>query len=56
MPMISPFMIPPHFGYLTPLPPPPIPQDLTNFTDEELRAMEGLQRDHIVQRLKVRFR
>eukprot|EP00099_Drosophila_melanogaster_P010381 NP_001263152.1 septin interacting protein 3, isoform B [Drosophila melanogaster] len=53
MPMISPFMIPPHFGYLTPLPPPPIPQDLTNFTDEELRAMEGLQRDHIVQRLKL---
>uniref|UniRef100_B3P502 RING-type E3 ubiquitin transferase n=1 Tax=Drosophila erecta TaxID=7220 RepID=B3P502_DROER len=53
MPMLSPFMMPPHFGYLTPLPPPPIPQDLTNFTDEELRAMEGHQRDHIVQRLKL---
>ncbi|XP_033162076.1 E3 ubiquitin-protein ligase HRD1 [Drosophila mauritiana] len=53
MPMLSPFMIPPHFGYLPPLPPPLIPQDLTNFTDEELRAMEGHQRDHIVQRLKL---
>ncbi|XP_039490776.1 E3 ubiquitin-protein ligase HRD1 [Drosophila santomea] len=53
MPMLSPFMMPPHFGYLTPLPPPPMPQDLTNFTDEELRAMEGHQRDHIVQRLKL---
>ncbi|XP_043651803.1 E3 ubiquitin-protein ligase HRD1 [Drosophila teissieri] len=53
MPMLSPFMMPPHFGYLTPLPPPPMPQDLTNFTDEELQAMEGHQRDHIVQRLKL---
>ncbi|XP_017073368.1 E3 ubiquitin-protein ligase HRD1 isoform X2 [Drosophila eugracilis] len=51
MPMLSPFMMPPQFGYFSPLP--PIPHDLTKFTDEELRAMEGHQREHIEQRLKL---
>ncbi|XP_016949054.1 E3 ubiquitin-protein ligase HRD1 [Drosophila biarmipes] len=53
MPMLSPFMMPPQFGYFSPLPPPPVPLDLTKFTDEELRAMEGHQREHIEQRLKL---
>nr|XP_044248581.1 E3 ubiquitin-protein ligase HRD1 [Drosophila takahashii] len=53
MPMLSPFMMPPQFGCFSPLPPPPIPLDLTKFTDEELRAMEGHQREQIEQRLKL---
>ncbi|XP_001358751.3 E3 ubiquitin-protein ligase HRD1 [Drosophila pseudoobscura] len=55
MPMLSPFMMPPHFAYFTPppLPPPPMPQDLSRFSDDELRAMEGDQRKHIEQRLKL---
>lgn len=56
MPMMSPFMMPPTaFAYFTPpfLPPPPMPLDLAKFTDEELRAMEGHQRENIEQRLKV---
>ncbi|XP_017122745.1 E3 ubiquitin-protein ligase HRD1 [Drosophila elegans] len=51
MPMLSPFMMPPQFGYFSP--PPTIPLDLTKFTDEELRAMEGHQREHIEQRLRL---
>ncbi|XP_017057257.1 E3 ubiquitin-protein ligase HRD1 [Drosophila ficusphila] len=53
MPLLSPFMMPPQFGLFSPLPPPPIPLDLTKFTDEELRAMEGHQREQIEQRLKL---
>ncbi|KAH8382271.1 hypothetical protein KR009_002592 [Drosophila setifemur] len=55
MPMLSPFMMPPHFAYFTPPPlqPPPMPLDLTKFTDEELLAMEGNQREHVEQRLKL---
>ncbi|XP_034664546.1 E3 ubiquitin-protein ligase HRD1 isoform X2 [Drosophila subobscura] len=55
MPMLSPFMMPPQFAYFTPppLPPPPMPQDLSTLSDDELRAMEGDQRKHIEQRLKL---
>ncbi|KAH8332875.1 hypothetical protein KR074_012350 [Drosophila pseudoananassae] len=56
MPMMSPFMMPPTaFAYFTPpfVPPPPMPLDLTKFTDDELRAMEGHQRENIEQRLKL---
>ncbi|KAH8232397.1 hypothetical protein KR032_005656 [Drosophila birchii] len=55
MPMMPPFMMPPQLVYFTPppLPPPPMPQDLTKFTVEELRAMEGHQREQIEQRLKL---
>ncbi|EDW84387.2 uncharacterized protein Dwil_GK13173 [Drosophila willistoni] len=54
MPMLSAFMMPPQFQYFTPpVPPPPVPLDLSKFTDEELRALEGQQRQHIEQRLKL---
>ncbi|KAH8284101.1 hypothetical protein KR054_010385 [Drosophila jambulina] len=55
MPMMPPFMMPPQLVYFTPppMPPPPMPQDLTKFTIEELRAMEGHQREQIEQRLKL---
>ncbi|KAH8276209.1 hypothetical protein KR026_004604 [Drosophila bipectinata] len=56
MPMMSPFMMPPTaFAYFTPpfVPPPPMPLDLAKFTDEELRALEGQQRENIEQRLKL---
>lgn len=54
-PMLSPFMMQPPFAYFTPPigPPPPMPLDLTKFSDEELLAMEGTQRKHIEERLKV---
>ncbi|KAH8306343.1 hypothetical protein KR018_008400 [Drosophila ironensis] len=55
MPLLPPFMMPPHFAYFTPplLPPPPMPLDLGRLTDEELRAMEGNQRQHVEQRIKL---
>lgn len=48
-------MMQPPFAYFTPPigPPPPMPLDLTKFSDEELLAMEGTQRKHIEERLKV---
>ncbi|KAM8706326.1 hypothetical protein ACLKA7_010580 [Drosophila subpalustris] len=54
-PMLPPFMMQPPFAYFTPPigPPPPMPLDLTRFSDEELLAMEGTQRKHIEERLKM---
>lgn len=44
-----PFMAPPTYS----IPPPPIPSNLEQLTDDELRAMEGTQRRHIIERLKL---
>lgn len=44
-----PFMTPPAYS----IPPPPIPANLEQLTDDELRAMEGNQRRHIIERLKL---
>lgn len=54
--MPTPFMMPPPFPFIAPyaVPPPPMPPDLTNFTDEELNALEGNERKNIEERLKVR--
>lgn len=46
-----PFMAPP--TYVGAIPPPPIPANLEQLSDEELRAMEGNQRRHIIERLKL---
>ncbi|XP_062122694.1 LOW QUALITY PROTEIN: E3 ubiquitin-protein ligase HRD1 [Drosophila sulfurigaster albostrigata] len=53
--MLPPFMSQPPFAYFTPPigPPPPMPSDLTRFSDAELLAMEGTQRKHIEERLKM---
>lgn len=53
--MISPFMMQPPFGYFAPpiVPPPPMPQDLNTFNEDELRAMEGNLRTHVEERIKV---
>lgn len=42
-PMLSPFM----------LPPPPMPPALDTLTDEELRNLEGVERQHVEERIKV---
>ncbi|ALC45444.1 sip3 [Drosophila busckii] len=54
-PMLSPFMMQPPFPYFSPpsVPPPPMPLDIDRFSDEELLAMEGTQRKHIEERLKM---
>lgn len=39
--------------YLPP-PPPPIPPQLDQLSDEELRAIEGQDRQHVEERIKVR--
>ncbi|XP_034485735.1 E3 ubiquitin-protein ligase HRD1 [Drosophila innubila] len=54
-PMLPPFMMQPPFAYFTPPigPPPPMPLDLSRFSDEELLAMEGTQRKNIEERLKM---
>ncbi|KAH8312213.1 hypothetical protein KR044_009804 [Drosophila immigrans] len=53
--VLPPFMSQPPFAYFTPPigPPPPMPSDLTRFSDAELLAMEGTQRKHIEERLKM---
>lgn len=62
IPTLQPTAIPPPFflpsmPFMTPpaytIPPPPIPANLDQLTDEELRAMEGNERRHIVERLKL---
>lgn len=62
IPTLQPTAIPPPFflpsmPFMTPpaytIPPPPIPSNLEQLTDEELRAMEGNQRRHIIERLKL---
>lgn len=53
--MPPPFMMPAPFPFVAPyaVPPPPMPPDLTNFTDEELRTMEGNERENVEERIKV---
>lgn len=50
----APFLMPP-FPFMMPyaVPLPPMPSDFTTFTEEELRAMEGNERQHIEARLEV---
>lgn len=42
-PMMSPFL----------LPPPPMPPALDTLTDEELRRLEGTERQHVEERIRV---
>lgn len=51
---IPPFM-PPPFPMLSPfmIPPPPIPPALDTLTDEEIRNLEGTERKHVEERIKV---
>lgn len=51
-PMHPPLLLPP---FMTPfnIPPPPMPQNLDQLSDEELRALEGNERSHIQERLKL---
>ncbi|XP_075145928.1 septin interacting protein 3 [Haematobia irritans] len=55
LPMIPPLMMPPPFPFVAPyaVPPPPMPPNLTSFTDEELRAMEGNERKNVEERIKL---
>lgn len=49
-----PFFFPP-MPFMAPyaIPPPPMPQNLDQLTIEELRAMEGNERKHVEERLKL---
>lgn len=46
------FMMPPPFPFIAAydVPPPPMPPDLTHFTDEELKALEGDERKNLGER------
>jgi len=49
----APFILPP-FPFMAPFaPPPPIPTNLDALSDEELHALEGNERRHIEERLKL---
>jgi len=50
--MPPPFFLPPFMAPYT-IPPPPMPQNLDTLTVEELRAMEGNERNHVEERLKL---
>uniref|UniRef100_A0A1A9VMC0 RING-type E3 ubiquitin transferase n=1 Tax=Glossina austeni TaxID=7395 RepID=A0A1A9VMC0_GLOAU len=59
-PFVAPYAVPPPpmpppFPFVAPyaVPPPPMPPDLTQFTDEELKALEGNERKHIEERIKL---
>ncbi|XP_070490150.1 E3 ubiquitin-protein ligase HRD1 [Chironomus tepperi] len=52
IPMPPPFFLPPFMAPYT-IPPPPMPQNLDQLTVEELRAMEGNERGHVEERLKL---
>lgn len=45
----------PPFPFMSPfpMPPPPIPPNLDTLTDEEIRALEGNERKHVEERIKV---
>lgn len=45
----------PPFPFMSPFPmaPPPIPPNLDTLTDEEIRALEGNERKHVEERIKV---
>ncbi|CAD7092939.1 unnamed protein product [Hermetia illucens] len=53
-PHVPPFVLPP-FPFMAPyaIPPPPMPPNLNTLTDEELRALEGNERRHVEERLKL---
>lgn len=50
-----PQFMPPPFPLLSPymLPPPPMPPSLDRLTDEEIRNLEGTERKHVEERIKV---
>lgn len=50
----SPLILPP-FPFMAPyaVPPPPMPHNLDALTDEELRALEGNERKHVEERIKL---
>lgn len=50
----APFMMPP-FPFIPPyaVPPPIMPPDFANLSDSEIRAMEGNERRHVEERIKV---
>lgn len=47
----------PPFPFMSPfpMPPPPIPPNLDTLTDEEIRALEGNERKHVEERIKVNY-
>lgn len=47
--------VPPPFPFMAPftMPPPPMPPNLSTLTDEELRALEGTERQNVENRIKV---
>ncbi|XP_055384436.1 E3 ubiquitin-protein ligase HRD1 [Condylostylus longicornis] len=51
---VPPFVLPP-FPFIAPfaMPPPPMPPGLDTLTDEELRAIEGNERKHVEERIKL---
>lgn len=52
LPIPPPFFLPPFMAPFN-IPPPPMPQNLEQLTIEELQAMEGHERKHIEERLKL---
>lgn len=50
---LPPFPFFPSFFTPFSIPPPPIPANLETFSTEELRAMEGNERSHVEERLKL---
>ncbi|XP_017474352.1 PREDICTED: E3 ubiquitin-protein ligase HRD1 isoform X3 [Rhagoletis zephyria] len=55
VPMAPPFVMPPPFPFIAPyaVPPPPMPPDLSTLSDEELKALEGNERQHVEERIKL---
>lgn len=49
--------VPPPFPFMAPftIPPPPMPPNLSTLTDDELRALEGTERQNVENRIKVSF-
>lgn len=47
--------VPPPFPFVAPftIPPPPMPPNLSTLSDEELRALEGTERQNVENRIKV---
>lgn len=50
--------VPPPFPFMAPftIPPPPMPPNLSTLTDEELRALEGTERQNVENRIKVSYK
>ena len=51
---VNPFVMP-QFPFMMPyaIPPPPMPPALDTLTDDEIRALEGNERKHVEERIKV---